>query len=344
MLSSSLGGCLSPEPQCTEMCWVLNEEELDDFLSSPGALDVLALSDSNDRLRVSTVTEVYSSTDGQTGSISWDVAKDDALQISSIGMAISLAGTQMDTEEVVAGNVTNIRVGSAWFEGRDAKPEHVDPFHLLALQAASDPLGTYPPFGFDPSIFSGMDWTITADEMSLQQIATATDDTVNVILELIGEPPSLMGVQMYNVNDGGSFRLDVATGDDVTIDVKQGIERLPTSLTFPSQPYLLQDATEWTTVVPPGFILEVEPSELQIHGLHTEGDSLITAVSSAISEAPANITDQRGHWWSLEWNDADMDQLVSAGDRITLRTDAEGTIGAGIWDIWADGWSGTAFN
>ena len=344
MLSSSLGGCLSPEPQCTEMCWVLNEEELDDFLSTPGALDVLALSDSNDRLRVSTVTEVYSSTDGQTGSISWDVAKDDALQISSIGMAISLAGTQMDTEEVVAGNVTNIRVGSAWFEGRDAKPEHVDPFHLLALQAASDPLGTYPPFGFDPSIFSGMDWTITADEISLQQIATATDDNVNVILELIGEPPSLMGVQMYNVNDGGSFRLDVAMGDDVSIDVKQGIERLPTSLTFPSQPYLLQDATEWTIVVPPGFILEVEPSELQIHGLHTEGDSLITAASSIISEAPVNITDQRGHWWNLEWNDADMDQLVSAGDRITLRTDAEGTIGAGILDIWADGWSGTAFN
>ena len=190
------------------MCWVLNEEELDDFISTPGALDVLALSDANDRLRVSTVTEVYSSTDGQTGSISWDVAKDDVLQISSIGMAISLAGTQMDTEEVVAGNVTNIRVGSAWFEGRDAKPEHVDPFHLLALQAASDPLGTYPPFGFDPSIFSGMDWTITADEISLQQIATATDDTVNVILEIIGEPPSLVGVQMYNVNDGGSFRKD----------------------------------------------------------------------------------------------------------------------------------------
>ena len=327
------------------MCWVLNEEELDDFISTPGALDVLALSDANDRLRVSTVTEVYSSTDGQTGSISWDVAKDDVLQISSIGMAISLAGTQMDTEEVVAGNVTNIRVGSAWFEGRKGCQTRIRrPIPSSSTPSASDPLGTYPPFGFDPSIFSGMDWTITADEISLQQIATATDDTVNVILEIIGEPPSLVGVQMYNVNDGGSFRLDVATGDDVNIDVKQGIERLPTSLTFPSQPYLLQDATEWTTVVTPGFILEVEPSELQVHGLHTEGDSLITAASAVISEAPVNITDQRGHWWSLEWNDADMDQLVSAGDRITLRTDAEGTIGAGIWDIWADGWSGTAFN
>ena len=179
------------------MCWVLNDEELDDFLSKPGALDVLFLSDTNDRLRVSTLTEVYSSFDGQSGSISWNVAKDDVLEISSIGMAISLAGTQMDTEEVVAGNVTNIRVGSAWFEGRDAKPEHVDPFHLLAIQAASDPLGTYPPFGFDPSIFSGMDWTITADEISLQQIATATNDTVNVILELVGESPSLVGIQMY---------------------------------------------------------------------------------------------------------------------------------------------------
>ena len=149
---------------------------------------------------------------------------------------------------------------------------------------------------------------------------------------------------MYNVNDGGSFRLDIDKVHDVTIDVKQGLERLPTSLTFPSQPYLLEDATEWTTVVPPGFILEIEPSELQIHGFHTEGDSLITAASTVISQSTANITDDRGHWWSLDWNDSDMDLLVSAGDRITLRTDAEGNIGAGIWDIWADGWSGTAFN
>jgi len=326
------------------MCWALDEEELDELLSSPEALDILQLSSDNDRLRVSTVTEVYSSSDGQTGSISWNVAKDDTLQISSIGMAISLSGTQMDTEEVVAGNVTNIRVGSAWFEGRDANPEHVDPFHLLALQAASDPLGTYPPFGFDPSIFAGMDWTITVDETSMQQIATATDDTINVILELIGESPSLVGIQMYNLDDGGSFRLDVATGSEVHIDVKRGIDRLPTSITFPSQPYLLQDATEWTTVVPPGFVLEIEPSEIQIHGLHSDGDSLVTAVSANISDAPVNATDQRGHWWSLDWNDADMDQLVSSGDRITLRTDAEGTIGAGIWYIWADGWSGTAFN
>ena len=135
----------------------------------------------------------------------------------------------------------------------------------------------------------------------------------------------------------------MATGDEVTIDVKQGIERLPTSLTFPSQPYLLQDATEWTTVLQPGFILEIEPSELQIHGLHTEGDSLITAASIPVSEAPQiSLTiEATGGAWR---NDADMDQLMSSGDRITLRTDAEGTIGAGIWDIWADGWSGTAFN
>ena len=115
------------------MCWVLNDDDLDDFLSKPGALDVLFLYDTNDWLRVYTLTEVYSSFDGQSGSISWNVAKDDVLEISSIGMGISLAGTQMDTEEVVAGYVTNIRVGSAWFEGRDAKPEHIDPVSYTHL-------------------------------------------------------------------------------------------------------------------------------------------------------------------------------------------------------------------
>ena len=163
LLAMSLTGCLSEETECTENCWKLDSDSLNELLSSPDALDILYLAEVHDELRVATLTEVLSQGDSQQGSIRWNVAKQDASQKSSIGMAISIQGTQLDTEEVVYGNMTNIRVGSAWFQGRDANPEYVDPFVLLALQAMADPDGNYPPFGFDPSIFSGFEWTITSD-------------------------------------------------------------------------------------------------------------------------------------------------------------------------------------
>ena len=343
VLASLVCGCLTNQQECEIECWKLDSEGLNDILSNPGALDVLTLSEDNDRLRITTLTEVYSSTDGQQGSIRWNVAKDDVLERSQISMAISMQGTQLDTSEVVAGNKTNIRVGSAWFQGRDASPEYVDPFVLLALQSNADPLGTYPPFGFDPSVFSGMDWTITADPTSTQQIATSENEEISVILELSGDPPAIIGVQMYDLEVSSSFRLDIELGEGVAIEVRDDIPRIPTSIVFPPQPYLIGNVTEWTTVVPPGFILEVRPDEIEIIGLITNNETLVPGVSFLLSEGPMNITDDRGSWWDMEWYDSNGDGLLSSGDRVTLRTDAEGTIGAGIWDLWAEAWAGTVF-
>ena len=343
LLTMSLAGCLSEETVCTENCWKLDSDSLNELLSSPDALDILHLAEIHDNLRVSTLTEVSTQGDSQQGSIRWNVAKQDASQRSSIGMAISIQGTQLDTEEVVSGNMTNIRVGSAWFQGRDASPEYVDPFVLLALQAMADPEGNYPPFGFDPSIFSGFEWTITADTPSTQQIATANDESISSILELVGDPPLLVGIQMFNLEDGTSFRLDIETGQDVSIDLRSDVPRIPSAVTFPTNPYKLEDATEWTTVIPEGFIMEVLPSELEVHGLSENDGSLSTTALIRLSDAPKNITDTHGSWWELDWFDSDIDGLLSSDDRLTLRTNATGTIGAGIWDLWAEDWTGTVF-
>lgn len=321
----------------------MDSNRLNEILLSPDALNVLSLAAEYENLSVTTTTQVSAQGDSQQGSIHWDVSKQAGTEVSSIGMSISIQGTQLDTEEVVSGNLTNIRVGSAWFQGRDARPEYVDPFVLLALQASADPGGNYPPFGFDPSIFSGFDWTITADELSTQQIATADDGTISAILELVGDPPMLVGIQMFNLGDGSSFRLDVETGDDVSINIRNDIPRIPSSITFPSNPYNLDDTTEWTMTIPVGFIMEVRPTELSVHGLKEEEGTLTTVVAIPLSDAPSNVTDDLGDWWDLDWYDSDADGLLSSGDRLTFRTNSEGTIGAGIWDLWADAWTGTVF-
>ena len=140
----------------------------------------------------------------------------------------------------------------------------MDPFVvLLALQAMADPDGNYPPFGFDPSIFPDLNGQSPSDTSSKQQIATANDGSISSILELVGDPPLLVGIQMFNLDDGTSFRLDIETGQNVSIDFRSDVPRIPSAVTFPTNPYNLEDATEWTTVIPEGFIMEVLPRNLK---------------------------------------------------------------------------------
>ena len=159
----------------------------------------------------------------------------------------------------------------------------------------------------------------------------------------MGDPPLLVGIQMFNLEDGTSFRLDIETGQDVSIELRSDVPRIPSAVTFPTNPYNLEDATEWTTVIPEGFIMEVLPSELEVHGLSENDGSLSTTALIRLSDAPKNITDTHGSWWELDWFDSDIDGLLSSDDRLTLRTNATGTIGAGIWDLWAEDWTGTVF-
>ena len=56
----SLTGCLSEETECTENCWKLDSDSLNELLSSPDALDILYLAEVHDELRVATLTEVLS--------------------------------------------------------------------------------------------------------------------------------------------------------------------------------------------------------------------------------------------------------------------------------------------
>ena len=148
------GLCWVPigDVECSENCWKLDSNRLNEILLSPDALNVLSLAAEYENLSVTTTTQVSAQGDSQQGSIHWDVSKQAGTEVSSIGMSISIQGTQLDTEEVVSGNMTNIRVGSAWFQGRDARPEYVDPFVYSHFKHLPIP-GELPPGSIRPPFF-----------------------------------------------------------------------------------------------------------------------------------------------------------------------------------------------
>ena len=79
----------------------------------------------------------------------------------------------------------------------------------------------WPPFGFDVASVANLDWTVSGDLLSLQQVATASNATHSIIIELTGSPPMIVGIETYS-GDEEQFRLKVTTGEDVTIDLREG--------------------------------------------------------------------------------------------------------------------------
>ena len=184
LMISCSSGCLEvPIESCEDTdCFPFNNDLLNELLSNPESLDVLLLASENSRLRVKSSTTYQTET--QLGEIHWNVAKDDEQNLRSIAMRFSLGTTSIDTEVIEGTETTNIRLGNVWYEGRDAVPDYKDPFYEIAQQAVEDPDGFWPSFGFDTTSISGLEWTITHDLESLEQVASAQNDTHSIILVL----------------------------------------------------------------------------------------------------------------------------------------------------------------
>ena len=102
------------------------------------------LSDDYDMLRIETssVIEIQN----QIVSIDWSVGKDDSKNLSSIALRYNIANAAVDTEVIEGTDITNVRIGNVWYEGRDALPEYNDPFYEIARLASENPDGLWPPF------------------------------------------------------------------------------------------------------------------------------------------------------------------------------------------------------
>ena len=339
LLCPLLAGCLSlPGDDCPEDgCFPLNSSAFSEFLSSPGAFDVLAYAQEHERLRVETSTTYDNQ--GQFAEIHWNVAKDDVAQLRSIAMRFTVGISSLDSEVIEGQQTTNIRVGGDWYEGRDEVPEYTDPFLELAQLAGEQPGGFWPPFAFDTTAVADLTWTISGDPTSTQQIASANNDTHTIIIELMGSPPMITGIETYS-GEEETFILSVTKDDSVSIELQEGLPRTPVSFSIDTQPIQVGDMTVWYGEVPEEMSTEIDPSELQFHGILTEDEEASSVAMMTLDEESANITLSDGTWWDFTWLDFPMPGYFSPGDLYQIRTNSTGDIDVAIFDSWANQWTG----
>ena len=335
LMISCSSGCLEvPIESCEDTdCFPFNNDLLNELLSNPESLDVLLLASENSRLRVKSSTTYQ--TENQLGEIHWNVAKDDEQNLRSIAMRFSLGTTSIDTEVLEGTETTNIRLGNVWYEGRDAVPDYKDPFYDIAQQAVEDPDGFWPSFGFDTTSISGLEWTITHDLESLEQVASAQNDTHSIILVLKGVPPELIGVELYG-NDDSAFVLSIEKGDDVELSLKPDLPRAAIEFNVEDPVQLSDGTTIWAGYVPLGFTSEVDATELSFQVIESES----TIVEFNLADLTSNQTDVHGDWWDFIYWDYSGDGYFSASDYYEIRTNSTNSVSIKTYDSWADTWAG----
>ena len=339
LIMASSTGCIGTQTEeCPEEgCFPLTSNGLNEILSQEDALDILNYASENQRLWVETTSS--STIQGQFGEVHWSVSKDDAKELRSISKRVTIGTYTYNNEVIDGGPITNIRVGNVWFEGRDANPEYSDPFVEFAILLAQGQTENVPPFGFDTNSISNLDWRITADEESTQQVATSSNSTHSIIIELIGKPPKITSIETYS-GDEEQFILRVRTGNDVEIDVTQGMTRAPLGFDAFSEPVEYGGISVWAGEVPADLLSEALPEEIEIRGLSTNDENATVMASLRLDSIYSNETSPEGPWWEFQWEDRDSDNLVSAGDLYAVRTNSTGLPSIAIFDIWANSWTG----
>lgn len=339
LLSTAISGCLNvPVEECEGIdCFPLQPDALSEILAAPSAFDVVSLAATNDRLRIVTTTTYEDN--GQFAEVHWDVGKDDSAQLRSIAMRMTIGTTTIDNEVIEGQSTTNIRTEGNWYEGRDEVPEYADPFLELAQLATQQPNGFWPPFSFDTSAIADLSWTISGDQTSTQQIASASNETHTIIIELMGSPPKITGIETYSGAEE-TFILRVTTGNSVSIELQESLPRAPVGFSINLESIQVGDMTVWYGEVPDGMSTEIDPSQLEFHGLSTVDGIASSVAVMTVSQESSNITLDDGTWWEFNWIDFPMPGYFSAGDLYQIKTNSTGEIDAAVFDSWAQQWTG----
>tara|TARA_Y100001970_G_C14165479_1_gene821023 strand:- start:102 stop:1166 length:1065 start_codon:yes stop_codon:yes gene_type:complete len=339
LLSTAISGCLSvPAEECEGIdCFPLNPDALSDILAAPGAFDVISLAATNDKLRIVTTTTYEDN--GQFAEVRWDVAKDDVSQLRSIAMRMTIGTTTIDNEVIEGQSTTNIRTEGFWYEGRDEVPEYGDPFIELAQLATQQPNGLWPPFAFDTSAVADLSWTISGDPTSTQQIASASNNTHTIIIELMGYPPKITGIETYS-GDEDTFILTVATGDSVLIELKDDLPRTAVGFSIDNQPIIVDETTVWYGEIPDVMSTEINPSQLEFHGIAIVDGTASSVAMMTVDQVSSNMTLDDGTWWEFNWLDFPMPGYFSSGDLYQIKTNSTGELHVAIFDNWAQQWTG----
>ena len=337
LVSCSLSGCLEvPLTNCPDDdCFPLSSDSLNAILSLPNSFNVLKLADDYEQLRIETSSQIE--IQNEVVSIDWSVGKDESSNLSSIALRYNIANAAVDTEVIEGSGITNVRVGNVWFEGRDALPEYEDPFYEIARLAAEDPDGLWPPFSFDTTAFDDVEWQITGDLTSLQQVATGTNGTHTIILELGGAPPMIIGIEIYD-GKGSDFSLSVETGDSAAITLQENLPRTAVQFIPENNSIPYDDIRIWSSTIPNG-ISEVDPSELDFHARIGSLNNSESLAQMNFADVLTNVSLDDGTWWEFYWMDVDLDGFVSGGDYYNIRTNSTVDATISVFDTWANKWT-----
>ena len=353
----SLTGCLEVEKPCPDnTCFPLTSSAFNSLLEEVGEIDALQMSSEFGSLSVRTTTRF--SEGGVSGEIVWVVEKDDSRNLRLVSNTMTLVGAEVVGYEIWDGGPdTFTRTTGHWTVGRDMDPNYEDPFVELARLATQNPDGSWPPFRYDVSVFSGLSWTITGDAMDSYQIARATNGSEEVYFEIHGLPPRIVGLTIY---DGSleqadvTFEMTIATEDwseGLLVDYylgmlggggyldASGLAEFPKSPTpfipVPDHQSTNGDTTTAIGTVPEGMTHEATLSEIEMH-VFSAGSSV---ASLMLNEGDANITAEDGTWWSLTWIDAGQPGLLSQYDTFYVRTNSSAPFDIRIFDHWAQAWT-----
>ena len=339
LLLSGMSGCLnSQEQECPEEgCFPLTSDNLNEILSGDNSFNALVYASVFDRMTIETTST--STIQGIFGEIHWSVSKDDTKELRSISKRVTIGTYSYNNQVIDGGPITNIRVGNVWFEGRDASPHYVDPFVEFALVSPSVSSDDVPPFGFDTTTISNLEWRITGDEDSNQQVATSSNSTHSIVVELRGQPPYITSIETYS-GEEENFILTVRVGDDVDLQIDQGMTRAPIGFDPFKEPIKYEGVSVWAGEVPADLLSESLPGEIEIRGLSSNDSEAVTVAILRMDSNYSNVTTPEGQWWEFEWADRDLDNLVSAGDLYAVRTNSTGNPTIAAFDLWANSWTG----
>jgi hypothetical protein len=339
----------------------MSSDEIEVILNDPAATDLFALAAAETQFSA----EIYGKElrNGEVAELTFTITKDEVNQLAETGLEIQTGMMGIDFSEISGDSQNiNIRVGNQWFLARDLEPEYVDPFVELALaevaQAEAEE-GSEDESAIDlvPNLdeleldLVGFDWVVTIDELSYQQVATSSNETHQVMVELAEMPPRIKSVEIFSIDGNDAMSVTLTWGEDAALEVKDTYPR--TSVTFEMDEdhgsEFLDSGEElfvWEGELNSDHNQEVPIGELELRvgEVETVDDEEVFHfnVSMALEDGEVNITDGNGAWWLINYSDEDENGLVSASDEWRVETNATGVWGLEVrfYDHWADSYQG----
>ena len=131
----------------------------------------------------------------------------------------------------------------------------------------------------------------------------------------------------------------MTTGEDVTIELREGLPRTPVEFSLDAEPIAVGDLTVWSGAVPEGMDSDIEPSEIEFHGLSSVEGEATSVAMMRLDQGTSNVTLDDGTWWEFTWNDFLSPGYFSNSDLYHIRTNATGQLSVALYDSWAQQWT-----